>query len=124
MERADYWQFRARVSALLEEEIVPEEAVIACVNADGDVEFRHGIVQPEEIRGVEIQVILDPPHEHRTRAVLPGPRQLLQRLVHAHKGEHRCPAQPSLTLAPYVGQPAVVTLTEGDLDLRAPGQRS
>ena len=62
-------------------------------------------------------VVLHAAEVDAPRAVVDGPVQLLDSLVHDVDRQDAGPAQAAVRLAPDVGHPSVVTLAHGDLDL-------
>ena len=122
MEGADDGELELREAGVPGEEVPHIEVALGGVEADGHVQLAGLPVEGKEVGVSHALVVLAVAHEDAAGAVLLGPVQLLQGLVHAHMGEYGSPAQPALAHVMDVRDPAVVASAERKLGFRAAGE--
>ena len=104
--------------------IVDGDAVVAGVQAYGEVELLGDFVKREEKAVRQIQFAFQAPQEYAAGAVFLTECQFVADLFGIGQGQqrrHQGPWQPPCGLAPDIGEPAVVTAAEGEIDIRRLG---
>ncbi len=89
--------------------------------AIGEIEFLCFVINRIEIRVGEQTLAFDRPHQNGAGAVFFRPANLIESVGHAERRRHARPTEPSFSLLPDIGEPAIPALAQRDFHRGAIG---